>query len=105
MNASRRYEILLPLRFNDGRRVPEHLVGDTLIELRRQFGAVTWESQIVRGLWEHGGQVYKDDSLRVTVDVPDLSENREFFRQFKERLKVRFQQIDIWMITHLVDVV
>ena len=41
MSASRRYEILLPLRFNDGRRVPEVLVGETLVELRRQFGAVT----------------------------------------------------------------
>ena len=43
--------------------------------------------------------------MRIAVDVADLSENREFFRQFKERLKVRFQQIDIWMTTHLIDVV
>lgn len=105
MSASRHYEILLPLRFNDGRRVPGDLVGETLVELRRRFGAVTWESQIIRGLWEQGGQIYQNDSLRVTVDVADTVENREFFRQFKERLKDRFQQIDIWMTTHLIDVV
>ena len=27
------------------------------------------------------------------------------FEQFKERLKSRFEQIDIWMTTHLIEVV
>ena len=44
MNVARRYEILLPLRFNDGTRVPQELAGETLLELKRQFGAITWES-------------------------------------------------------------
>ena len=30
----RRFEILLPLRFNDGRPVPDELIADTLLELR-----------------------------------------------------------------------
>lgn len=33
MNALRRYEILLPLRFNDGQPVPDELVSDTMLEL------------------------------------------------------------------------
>jgi hypothetical protein len=41
----------------------------------------------------------------VIVDVADLPEHREFFHQFKERLKVRFRQIDIWMTTHTIDVI
>jgi hypothetical protein len=36
----RRFEILLPLRFNDGQTVPDELVADTLLELREKFGAV-----------------------------------------------------------------
>ena len=43
--------------------------------------------------------------MRVTIDVQDSEDNRRFFREFKERLKVRFRQIDIWMTTHLIDVV
>jgi hypothetical protein len=105
MSALRRYEILLPLRFNDGQLVPDDFIGQTLQELRLRFGAVTWETQVVRGLWRHEGQVFEDDSMRVVVDVADLPENREFFRQFKERLKERFRQIDIWMTTHTIDVV
>ena len=105
MSDWRRYEILLPLRFNDGQPVPDAAVGDTLIELENQFGAVAWETQIIHGRWHHAGQVFEDDSVRIVVDVDDLPESREFFRQFKERLKTRFRQIDIWMTTHTIDVV
>ena len=105
MSASRRYEILPPLRFNDGQTVPDELIGETLQELRLHFGAVTWETRIVSGQWQHEGEVFKDDSMRVVIAVDDVTENREFFRQFKERLKIRFRQIDIWMTTHPIDVV
>ena len=47
----RRYEILLPLRFNDGAEVPEQLLVDTLFELRERFGAVSSETQIIQGQW------------------------------------------------------
>jgi hypothetical protein len=66
---------------------------------------VTWETQIIRGAWEHEGQVYRDDLMRMIVDVQDTENNRRFFRELKERLKVRFRQIDIWMTTHVIDVV
>src|ERR1041384_6991699 len=100
----RRYEILIPLRFNDGRAVPDSLIGETLIELRRRFGAVSAETQVIRGQWEHEGEVYRDEPRRVFIDVEDLPANREFFQQFKERLKQRFQQLDIWVTSHPVDV-
>jgi hypothetical protein len=45
----RRFEILLPLRFNDGQSVPDELIADTLLELREQFGAVSCETQTIRG--------------------------------------------------------
>ena len=51
-----------------------------------------------------GGQSYRDDLIRVFVDVPDVRENREFFIAAKERLKGRFQQLDIWMTTYLIEV-
>ncbi|HXE52970.1 MAG TPA: hypothetical protein VN541_08150 [Tepidisphaeraceae bacterium] len=102
--AFRRFEILLPLRFNDGRPVPEELIGDTLLELRQRFGAVSAETQTIRGLWEHQEQVYRDELVRVFVDVQDGPEIREFFAQFKEQLKVRFEQIDIWMTTYPIEI-
>jgi hypothetical protein len=41
----------------------------------------------------------------VFCDVSDTPENRQFFVEFKERLKARFQQLDIWMTTYPVEVI
>jgi hypothetical protein len=104
-NSSRRFEILLPTRFNDGQPVPDDLLADTILELRQQFGAVSSETQVIRGFWEQQGQSYRDELVRVFVDVADVPENRQFFQDFKERLKSRFQQLDIWMTTYSIDIV
>ena len=96
----RRYEILLPLRFNDGSAVPKELIGGVLSSLRERFGAVSFETQKIRGQWQHAGEVYRDDLTRIFADVPDTPENRAWFVTLKERLKRDFQQLDIWIVTH-----
>jgi hypothetical protein len=103
-SSYRRYEILLPRRFNDGQPVPDELIADTLLELRQQFGAVSSETQIIRGYWEREGQIYPDDLVRVFVDAPDVPDSRQFFLEFKERLKARFQQLDLWVTSYPVEV-
>ena len=91
MNALRRYEVLLPLRFNDGQPVSDALLAETVLELRQRFGAVSSETQIIQGHWENEGLVFRDQLARVFVDVPDTPDNRQFFIRLKERLKSRFQ--------------
>ncbi len=54
----RRYEVLLPLKFNDGAEVPDELISDTLTELRIRLGSVSSETQTIRGQWVHKGQTY-----------------------------------------------
>jgi hypothetical protein len=105
MNVRRRYEVLLPLQFNDGSAVPEALLWQTVEELELRFGAVSWDSQVVRGTWEHEGAVYRDNNTRLVLDVEDSQENRAFFPAFKEILKRRFEQLDIWITSYIVDVV
>jgi hypothetical protein len=100
----RRYELLIPLQFNDGSPVPETTIAETLLQLRMRFGAVSSETQIIRGLWESQGQIYRDENFRIFVDVEDPDENRRFFIGFKETLKKRFQQLDIWLTSHPIEV-
>lgn len=100
----RRFELLLPLNFNDGKSVPAELLVETMLELENQFGAVSSETQIIQGHWRYQGETYKDKLTRVFVDVSDTPANRQFFVAFKERLKARFQQLDIWMATFPVEV-
>ncbi|HEY7328351.1 MAG TPA: hypothetical protein VH592_11955 [Gemmataceae bacterium] len=79
-------------------------MGETVVELRQQFGPVSSETQIIRGLWQHERQSYRDELVRVFVDVRDTPENRQFFEEYKERLKARFRQLDIWMTTYMIEV-
>ena len=105
MNGLRRYEILVPLLFNDGRPVPEQLLARTFAELPQRFGAASWETQTVRGTWEFRGTVYEDNLTRFFVDVADLPEHRVFFQEFKQDLKLRFDQLEIWISSHSLDVI
>jgi hypothetical protein len=105
MSALRRYEILLPSQFNDGLPIPRDLIADTLQELEQAFGAVSCETQTIVGLWRREGELYRDSLARVFVDAEDTPQNRQFFVEFKERLKDRFQQKDIWLTTYPVEVI
>ncbi|HUG91460.1 MAG TPA: hypothetical protein VML55_11530 [Planctomycetaceae bacterium] len=100
----RRYERLLPLKFNDGTAVPRDLVIDTALELEERFGAVSTETQEIQGQWRSGGQRFSDQLVRLFVDVEDLVEHREFLLRLKEQLKVRFQQLEIWLTSYPIDV-
>lgn len=105
MSALRRYEILVPLLFNDGRPVPEALLARTFCDLRDRFGAASWETQTIRGSWQAQGAAYEDNLTRFFVDVPDLAEHRQFFLGFKEQLKARFSQLEIWITSYPLDVI
>ncbi len=105
MSLLRRYEVLVPLLFNDGTPVPGELLAGTFRELREKFGAASWETQVLRGAWEESGALHHDNLTRFFVDVPDEPEHREFFKSFKERLKSRFRQLDVWITSHPIDVI
>ena len=98
----RRYEVLLPLNFNDGAPIPPELLQTTHQEFEQQFGAISAETQAIRG-FDRDTDSEGDKLVRFFLDVPDTEENRAFFREAKERLKARFQQIEIWITTYAVE--
>ena len=100
----RRYEILLPLRHNDGRPVSDEKLNQTREELVDQFDALSVHPQSILGIWVHEGVRYEDTSVRFTVDVDDTPESRQFFIEFKQILLGRFEQIDIYIASFPVDI-
>ena len=100
----RRFEVLLPLRLNDGSDVSEALIGEAVFEIVDRFGAASYETQKVEGHWRHGGILYRDDLVRIVVDAPDISKNRQWMKQFKSRWKRRLDQLDIWMVSYRIDI-
>ena len=45
----RRFEVLLPLQFNDGREVPSEWLAEAVLEIVDHFGAASYETQKVEG--------------------------------------------------------
>jgi len=96
----RRYEVLLPLRFNDGRDVPDAWLAEAVFEIVDQFGAASYETQKVEGHWRHGGTLYRDELARLVVDVPDSDENRAIMQAFKAQWKARLEQVELWLVSY-----
>jgi hypothetical protein len=103
-NKWRRFEVLLPLRFNDGREVPPEWIADAVLEIVDNFGAASYETQKVEGHWRYSGILYRDDLVRIFVDVLDLPSNRQWMKQFKERWKTRLEQLELWMVSYRIEI-
>ena len=54
----RRYEMLLPLRYTDGRPINAELFLQTKRALLAQFHALSAYPGTVRGEWDHQGKTY-----------------------------------------------
>ena len=100
----KRYEILLPTRYNDGLPIEDEHFTRTRRELVAEFGAVTWSPERLQGIWSHEGKTFEDANIKVVIDVEDTPAARAFFRQFKETLRTRFRQIEIWMISYPIEI-
>jgi hypothetical protein len=78
MTSLRRYEILLPLRFNDGKAVPDSLIERTVTDLEERFTAVSWETQTVRGIWQQKDVSYEPAHARICGRARYIGESRVF---------------------------
>jgi len=100
----RRFEVLLPLEFNDGRDIPAPWLAEAVLEIADQFGAASYETQKIEGHWRHAGVVYRDNLVRVVVDVPDTAKNRRWMKDFKARWKARLEQLELWVVSYRIEI-
>jgi hypothetical protein len=100
-----RYEMLLPLKYNDGQSIPFEKHSETREELLARFGAISSQPGVIHGTWIKDETRFEDDLLRIVVDVEDTPENHQFFVDYKTVLKERFQQVEVYMVCFPVDLV
>jgi hypothetical protein len=100
----RRFEVMLPRQFNDGRDVPPEWIALAVLEIADHFGAVSYETQVIEGRWQQAGVVYRDNLARIVVDVPDKKDNRAWMKDFKKRWKEKLEQLEIWMVSYRIDI-
>ncbi len=97
--SHRRYEIYLPTRYNDGSLVGAAEFMETRRELVVQFGACSFFPETFQGTWISQGQTFEDENVRICLDVEDTPETASFFERLKPRLKARFKQLEIWIVS------
>ena len=100
----RRFEILLPLQFNDGRDIPDDWLADAVMEIVEHFGAVSYEPQKVEGHWRHQGVLYRDNLVKIVIDAADDEANRDWMRAYKVRWMQKLDQHDIWLVSYAIDI-
>jgi hypothetical protein len=101
---TKRYEILLPLTYNDGTLIEAEKFDQTAEELCDRFGGVTQDTIRITGTWKYGGTRHRDELLRIRVDTNDPAAS-SFLQSHKEIWKERFQQIDIWITAHEIEII
>jgi hypothetical protein len=101
----RRYEILIPTEFGDGRLVADdcpRCLPDSLAEVADRFGAFTFRPQIALGNWTANGTRYEDRLSVLSIDVDDTDEHREWITHLKGHLLQRFAQLEIYVTSYPV---
>jgi hypothetical protein len=84
--------------------VPSEWLAEAVFEIVDQFGAASYETQKLEGHWRHGGVLYRDNLVRLVVDVPDSAKSRQWMKQFKGRWKIRLEQLELWMVSYRIEV-
>lgn len=94
----KKYDIYLPLQYNNGEWIEDAKFEQTRSELFERFGGLTYIMREfpLRGIWGQDSQVYQDFIVIYTViDFSSSEETTHFFVEYKEILKFRFEQEEI----------
>ena len=93
-----RFEILIPLADNQGRPFPWSRVEQVGTALLRRFEGCRCQPMAQHlGLWKFKEIVYREGLLLFTVDGPRNDESLDWMLAYKQRLKKRFGQLEIYL--------
>ena len=93
----KKYEIYLPLKYNDGREIEAEKIKQIREELVGMFGARTVSSQSApnQGVWKYRGVDFVEDIIKIEIIAVADRKTQKFFQDFKGRLKLLLQQVDV----------
>jgi hypothetical protein len=80
------------------------LLGEAVKEIVNQFGAVSYFKNAAEGYWQHDNSQYRDDLGLLVANVPDTAKNRKWMKAYKTRRKEKLQQLEIWMVSYVINI-
>jgi hypothetical protein len=84
--------------------VPAEWLAEAVLQIVDHFGAASYETQKVEGHWRQGAVTYRDNLVKIVVDVPDTAANRRWMKSFKSRWKARLKQLELWLVSYTINV-
>jgi hypothetical protein len=95
--VARRYDVYLPLNYNDGRPIPDEHFDSVERRLLAQFSGVTSQQRDfpLRGVWLGGAQLYLDQVIVMTALDFRTQGSSRFIAKLKLDLLRDFQQLEI----------
>ena len=95
-------QVILPIYDNAGRPLPSELTKQVRRELTEKFGGLTAYTRApAEGLWnDEAGVQTRDDIIvyEVMTDVVDAA----WWKRFRERLELQFEQREVLVRAHAV---
>lgn len=98
MSDAREYDLYLPLRYNDGRRVEDEKIAGLKRRLTEQFGGYSFFPQKVEGAWKIGNVTFREEMVILRVLAPDAPAAGEFFKRLKEEVKADLDQEEVLIV-------
>jgi hypothetical protein len=97
VRTARRYDLYLPLTYNDGRPVEDEKFDAAERRLLGQFGGLTAQQRDfpLRGIWQGETRLYLDQVIIMTVLDFRRQGSTRFLRQLKANLLEEFDQREI----------
>ena len=97
VKPARRYDIYLPLTFNDGRAIPRALFVAVEQRLLARFGGLTSQQRRfpLRGIWQGTTRIYLDHVIIITVLDFRRGGSGRFIARLKRSLLREFEQVEI----------
>jgi len=103
----KKYEIYLPLKYNDGTDVEPEKLKQIREQLIAVFGAITVSSLAApfQGTWRYGGVEFIDDIIRFEIITEEDFRSNLFFKRFKQQLKRTLRQFEILITVQTIETI
>ncbi|HET8781280.1 MAG TPA: hypothetical protein VFM63_02590 [Pyrinomonadaceae bacterium] len=103
----KKYEVYLPLKYNDGQEVEPEKLKEITQQLVAVFGAVTVSSLSApfQGTWRYGGVEFVDEIIRFEIITEQDFRSNLFFKKFKKQLKRTLRQFDILITVQTIETI
>lgn len=99
------YDLYVPLRSNDGKRMAPAKLARLKKRLIKQFAGLTYFPQKNKGIWKLGAVTFRDEIVILRVLSPNTKKVQKFWQKLKTELQREWQQQEILIVYRKIKII